>query len=72
MERVRSFDTLRVNVLVADDEVDRFHVDTLDLYSARARAGFVMWGVWLLTFGLIFSKSGWNCSFLPMFTGWTE
>jgi CHC2-type zinc finger protein/Toprim domain-containing protein len=41
LERVRSFDTLRVNVLVADDEADRFHIDTLDLYSARARAGFV-------------------------------
>lgn len=24
--------------------------------TGRVRAGFVMWGVWLLTFGLIFSK----------------
>jgi hypothetical protein len=39
LERVSSFDLLRVNVLVAAGE--RFHVDTLDLYSARARAAFV-------------------------------
>ena len=36
--KVTSFDLLRVNVLVRVD--DRFHVDTLDLYSARARAAF--------------------------------
>jgi DNA primase len=43
--KVSSFDVLRVNVLVSksvsDVKVDdRFHVDTLDLYSARARAVF--------------------------------
>jgi DNA primase len=44
LEKVTSFDLLRVNLLVATtDTVDgsRFHVDTLDLYSARARAVFV-------------------------------
>ena len=46
LAKVSSFDMLRVNVLVskgAGDGVrvdDRFHVDTLDLYSARARAVF--------------------------------
>jgi DNA primase len=45
LAKVSSFDMLRVNVLVAvgADGVradDRFHVDTLDLYSARARAVF--------------------------------
>lgn len=43
--KVSSFDMLRVNVLVAKTTSDlraddRFHVDTLDLYSARARAVF--------------------------------
>ncbi|MGH8777284.1 MAG: CHC2 zinc finger domain-containing protein, partial [Jiangellaceae bacterium] len=43
LSKVSSFDLLRVNVLVArhDGRGDRFHVDTLDLYSARARAVFV-------------------------------
>jgi hypothetical protein len=49
LDKVSSFDLLRVNVLVALDATlgselggsDRFHVDTLDLYSARARAVFV-------------------------------
>lgn len=45
LEKVTSFDLLRVNLLVAadagDDAAHRFHVDTLDLYSARARAVFV-------------------------------
>ena len=45
LAKVSSFDMLRVNVLVTkvtgDVRVDdRFHVDTLDLYSARARAVF--------------------------------
>ncbi len=47
LAKVSSFDMLRVNVLVSKstgaDGVradDRFHVDTLDLYSARARAVF--------------------------------
>jgi DNA primase len=46
LAKVSSFDMLRVNVLVAvgaTDGVrvdDRFHVDTLDLYSARARSVF--------------------------------
>lgn len=52
LDRVTSFDVLRVNLLVtrtdrprlpADAQVDGtgFHVDTLDLYSARARSVFV-------------------------------
>jgi DNA primase len=43
LSKVSSFDLLRLNVLVArhDGRVDRFHVDTLDLYSARARTVFV-------------------------------
>ncbi|MGH9182723.1 MAG: toprim domain-containing protein [Acidimicrobiales bacterium] len=43
LSKVSSFDLLRVNVLVArhDGRGDRFHVDTLDLYSARARTVFV-------------------------------
>jgi len=43
LSKVSSFDLLRVNVLVArhDGRADRFHVDTLDLYSARARTVFV-------------------------------
>ncbi len=40
LERNTSFDVLRANVLVSVE--DRFHVDTLDLYSARARATFVV------------------------------
>jgi DNA primase len=47
LAKVSSFDMLRVNVLVSKstgaDGVradDRFHVDTLDLYSARARSVF--------------------------------
>lgn len=43
LDRATSYDLLRVNLLVsrADDRAgDRFHVDTLDLYSARARAAF--------------------------------
>lgn len=35
-----SFDALRVNVLVARDEAG-FHVDTLDLYSARHRKAYL-------------------------------
>ncbi|GAB3851812.1 hypothetical protein GCM10028801_01910 [Nocardioides maradonensis] len=49
LEKVTSFDVLRVNLLVtrtdrpraAQDAPAGFHVDTLDLYSARARAAFV-------------------------------
>lgn len=37
--RVSSFESLRVNVFAGRG--DRFHVDSLDLYVARARAGFV-------------------------------
>lgn len=36
-----SFDVLRVNVLVSVVGGDAFHVDTLDLYAARARAAFI-------------------------------
>ncbi|MGH9150574.1 MAG: DNA primase, partial [Acidimicrobiales bacterium] len=42
--RVTSFDLLRLNVLVARDDAKAghlFHVDTLDLYSARSRSVFV-------------------------------
>jgi DNA primase len=43
--KVTSFDALRVNVLVSKSQSevradDRFHVDTLDLYSSRARVVF--------------------------------
>jgi DNA primase len=53
LDKVTSFDVLRVNVLVSRDTPaagspagslgagGRFHVDTLDLYSARARLVFV-------------------------------
>ncbi len=47
LEKVSSFDVLRVNLLVTrtdrprTDAAPGFHVDTLDLYSARARAAFV-------------------------------
>jgi hypothetical protein len=51
LERVSSFEALRVNVLVACVDTARtdgdgrggagFHVDTLDLYSARARGVFI-------------------------------
>ena len=37
--RVSSFESLKVNVFAARG--DRFHVDSLDLYTARARAGFI-------------------------------
>ena len=50
LEKVTSFDALRVNVLAARTDTTgtggtglgggRFHVDTLDLYSARARSVF--------------------------------
>lgn len=36
-----SFDVLRVNVLVSIIGADAFHVDTLDLYAARARSAFI-------------------------------
>lgn len=39
--RNTSFDVLRVNVLVSLVGGDVFHVDTLDLYAARARAAFI-------------------------------
>jgi hypothetical protein len=44
LDKVTSFDLLRLNVLVSrpDDKAGQvFHIDTLDLYSARARAAFV-------------------------------
>jgi DNA primase catalytic core len=43
LSKVTSFDALRVNVLVAHEDERQgqvFHVDTLDLYSARARGVF--------------------------------
>ncbi|KRB85152.1 DNA primase [Noviherbaspirillum sp. Root189] len=39
MERNQSDDVLKVNVRVSANEA--FHVDTLDLYNARARQGFI-------------------------------
>jgi len=44
LDKVSSFDLLRLNVLVSrpDERYGQvFHVDTLDLYSARARAVFI-------------------------------
>jgi hypothetical protein len=44
IDKVTSFDLLRLNVLVSrpDEKLGQvFHIDTLDLYSARARAAFV-------------------------------
>lgn len=47
LDRVTSFEALKVNVLVARTDTppgtaaSGFHVDTLDLYSARARGVFV-------------------------------
>ena len=41
LARNTSYDLLRVNVLVSAGEQGAFHVDTLDLYAARQRAGFV-------------------------------
>jgi DNA primase catalytic core len=47
LDRVTSFEALRVNVLVARTDTPPgavaagFHVDTLDLYSARARGVFI-------------------------------
>ena len=43
LDRASSFDVLRVNVMCSAPDPaggSRFHVDTLDLYSARARAVF--------------------------------
>ncbi len=44
LDKVTSFDLLRLNVLVSRPDPSHgqvFHVDTLDLYSARARAVYV-------------------------------
>jgi DNA primase catalytic core len=44
LDRASSFESLRVNVMVSapdDHGGRRFHVDTADLYSARARAAFI-------------------------------
>jgi DNA primase len=44
LDRAASFDALRVNVMCSAPDAGggtRFHVDTLDLYSARARTLFV-------------------------------
>jgi Toprim-like len=44
LDKASSFEALRVNVMVSAPDGHggtRFHVDTTDLYSARARAGFV-------------------------------
>lgn len=40
LERVAGPGSLRVNVTVRDEH-DRFHLDVVDLYAARARLGFV-------------------------------
>ncbi|MDR3660064.1 MAG: hypothetical protein P4L86_06600, partial [Mycobacterium sp.] len=44
LDKASSFDLLRVNIMVSAPDGRGgvlFHVDTLDLYSARARAGFI-------------------------------
>jgi DNA primase catalytic core len=41
LEKNLSYDTLKVNLLVSRAGAEGFHVDTLDLYAARQRAGFV-------------------------------
>jgi DNA primase len=44
LDRATSFESLRVNIMVSvpdDHGGTRFHVDTTDLYSARARAAFI-------------------------------
>jgi DNA primase len=44
LDKSSSFEALRVNVMVSAPDgrgEPRFHVDTVDLYSARARAGFI-------------------------------
>jgi Toprim-like len=44
LDKASSFEALRVNVMVSAPDGQggvRFHVDTIDRYSARARAGFV-------------------------------
>ncbi|HUY49684.1 MAG TPA: CHC2 zinc finger domain-containing protein [Streptosporangiaceae bacterium] len=44
LDKASSFEALRVNVMCSAPDGTggtRFHVDTVDLYSARARAGFV-------------------------------
>ncbi len=44
LDKASSFDVLRVNVMASAADGDggsRFHVDTLDLYSARARLVFI-------------------------------
>jgi DNA primase len=44
LDKASSFDVLRVNVMCSapgGSGESRFHVDTLDLYSARARAVFI-------------------------------
>ncbi len=44
LDKASSFEALRVNVMCSAPGGDggaRFHVDTIDLYSARARAGFI-------------------------------
>ena len=44
LDKASSFEALRVNVMASAPDGQgglRFHVDTVDLYSARARAGFV-------------------------------
>jgi DNA primase len=41
LDKASSFDVLRVNVMASAPDGGRFHVDTFDLYSARARAVFI-------------------------------
>ncbi len=39
--RAKGYETLKANVMVTDTTTGRFHVDTIDLYSARQRSGFI-------------------------------
>jgi DNA primase len=41
LDKAGSFDVLRVNVMASVPDGARFHVDTFDLYSARARSVFI-------------------------------
>ena len=41
LEKNLAFDVLKVNVLARRDDVEKFYVDTFDLYAARARNVFI-------------------------------
>jgi DNA primase catalytic core len=41
LKKNSSLEVLKVNLLVSDEKGEAFHVDTLDMYSAKARAAFL-------------------------------